>query len=167
MRFIGSLDQGESDFIESIDAECIHYEGWRVSTNENLIAEIVARGLRATTRDTGLDRKTKWLSTATLAAVTCASATRGLRALSSPPPFASAGMMAGHKHMLSSPMQLRCKTEAGQERLEPGVIANGVEARIHFEENEPVVALLISLFEPFERLIVCAQTDIEFTDYVG
>jgi hypothetical protein len=68
---------------------------------------------------------------------------------------------------LFAPMWLRCKTEAAQERLEPGARANGVEPRIHFEENEPVVALMISLFEPLERLIVCAQTHIKFTDYVG
>jgi len=37
---------------------CIHYDGGRVAANETLIAEISARGLRRTTRDTGLDRKT-------------------------------------------------------------------------------------------------------------
>jgi len=37
---------------------CIHYDGGRVAANESLIAEISARGLRKTARETGLDRKT-------------------------------------------------------------------------------------------------------------
>ena len=52
------FEQGKSDFIENIDDVCIHYDGGRVTANESLIAEISARGVRRTTRDTGLDRKT-------------------------------------------------------------------------------------------------------------
>jgi len=37
---------------------CIHHDGGRVAANESLIAEISARGLRKTTKQTGLDRKT-------------------------------------------------------------------------------------------------------------
>ena len=44
--------------LENIDDVCIHYEGGRVAANESLIAEISARGLRKTTKETGLDRKT-------------------------------------------------------------------------------------------------------------
>jgi hypothetical protein len=55
---ISRYEQGKSDFIENIDDDCIHYDGGRVTANESLIAEISARGLRQTTRDTGLDRKT-------------------------------------------------------------------------------------------------------------
>jgi hypothetical protein len=50
--------QGKDDFIENIDDVCIRYDGGRVAANESLIAEINARGLRRTTRETGLDRKT-------------------------------------------------------------------------------------------------------------
>ena len=52
------FEQGKNDFIENIDDECIHYDGGRVTANESLIAEISARGLRKTNRETGLDRKT-------------------------------------------------------------------------------------------------------------
>jgi hypothetical protein len=55
---VSRFEQGKSDFIENIDDVCIHYNGGRVSANENLIAEISARGLRKTTKETGLDRKT-------------------------------------------------------------------------------------------------------------
>jgi len=55
---VSRYEQGKSDFIESIDDVCIHYDGGRVAANETLIAEISARGLRQTTRNTGLDRKT-------------------------------------------------------------------------------------------------------------
>jgi len=41
-----------------IDDACIHYDRGRVTANESLIAEIRARGLRKTTKKTGLDRKT-------------------------------------------------------------------------------------------------------------
>jgi hypothetical protein len=37
---------------------CIHYDGGRVAANESLVTEITARGLRKTTKETGLDRKT-------------------------------------------------------------------------------------------------------------
>jgi hypothetical protein len=37
---------------------CIHYDGGRVAANEDLVAEINARGLRKTAKETGLDRKT-------------------------------------------------------------------------------------------------------------
>jgi hypothetical protein len=55
---VSRYEQGKTEFIENIDDVCIHYDGGRVAANENLIAEIVARGLRRTTRATGLDRKT-------------------------------------------------------------------------------------------------------------
>ena len=55
---VSRYEQGKTDFIENIDDDCIHYDGGRVAANESLIAEISARGLRQTTRDTGLDRKT-------------------------------------------------------------------------------------------------------------
>jgi hypothetical protein len=55
---VSRYEQGKSDFIENIDDECIHYDGGRVAANESLIAEINARGLRKTTKQTGLDRKT-------------------------------------------------------------------------------------------------------------
>ena len=52
------FEQGINDFIETIDDECIHYDGGRVAASETLITEISARGLRKTTKTTGLDRKT-------------------------------------------------------------------------------------------------------------
>lgn len=55
---ISRFEQGKDDFIENIDDACIHYDGGRVSANESLVAEISARGLRKTTKQTGLDRKT-------------------------------------------------------------------------------------------------------------
>jgi hypothetical protein len=55
---VSHFDQGQSDFIQNIDDACIHYDGGRVTANESLIAEISARGLRRTARETGLDRKT-------------------------------------------------------------------------------------------------------------
>jgi hypothetical protein len=55
---VSRFEQGKDDFIENIDDVCIHYDGGRVAANESLIAEISARGLRKTTRGTGLDRKT-------------------------------------------------------------------------------------------------------------
>ncbi len=48
----------KDDFIENIDDMCIHYDGGRVAANETLIAEVSERGLRKTTKETGLDRKT-------------------------------------------------------------------------------------------------------------
>jgi hypothetical protein len=55
---VSRFEQGKSDFIENIDDVCIHYDGGRVIANESLVAEISARGLRKTTKETGLDRKT-------------------------------------------------------------------------------------------------------------
>jgi len=55
---ISRFVQGKGDFIENIDDECIHYDGGRVTANENLRAEISARGIRETTKETGFDRKT-------------------------------------------------------------------------------------------------------------
>jgi hypothetical protein len=55
---VSRFEQGKGDFIENIDDVCIHYDGGRVTANEVLIAEIRARGVRKTTKDTGLDRKT-------------------------------------------------------------------------------------------------------------
>jgi hypothetical protein len=55
---ISRFEQGKDDFIENIDDMCIHYDGGRVAANEALIAEINALGVRKTTKQTGLDRKT-------------------------------------------------------------------------------------------------------------
>jgi hypothetical protein len=55
---ISRFEQGKDDFIENIDDVCIHYNGGRVAANEGLVVEINSRGLRKTTKDTGLDRKT-------------------------------------------------------------------------------------------------------------
>jgi hypothetical protein len=55
---VSRFEQGKNDFIERIDDVCIHYDGGRVAANDSLIAEISARGLRKTTKETGLDRKT-------------------------------------------------------------------------------------------------------------
>jgi len=55
---VSRFNQGNNEFIENIDDVCIHYDGGRVAANESLVAEITARGLRKTTKDSGLDRKT-------------------------------------------------------------------------------------------------------------
>lgn len=55
---VSRFEQGKDDFIGNIDDMCIHYDGGRVTANETLTAEISKRGLRRTTRETGLDRKT-------------------------------------------------------------------------------------------------------------
>jgi hypothetical protein len=55
---VSRFKQGNNDFIENIDDVCIHYDGGRVAANESLVAEIGTRGLRRTTKATGLDRKT-------------------------------------------------------------------------------------------------------------
>lgn len=55
---VSRFEQGKDDFIENIDDECIRYDGGRVVANQALVAEINMRGLRKTTKQTGLDRKT-------------------------------------------------------------------------------------------------------------
>lgn len=55
---VSRFDQGKTDFIENIDDVSVHYGGRRVAANKSLIEEIKACGLRKTTRQTGLDRKT-------------------------------------------------------------------------------------------------------------
>ena len=55
---VSRFEEGKNDFIENVDDVCIHYDGGRVTANESLIAEISAHGLRKTTKETGLDRKT-------------------------------------------------------------------------------------------------------------
>ena len=55
---VSRFEEGKNDFIENIDDMCIHYDGGRVAANESLVEEIGARGLRKTTKETGLDRKT-------------------------------------------------------------------------------------------------------------
>jgi len=55
---ISRFEQGKDAFIENIDDMCIHYDGGRVIANESLIAEIREKGLRKTTKQTELDRKT-------------------------------------------------------------------------------------------------------------
>jgi len=55
---ISRFEQGQDDFIENIDDAFIRYDGGRVAANESLKAEIKKLGLRKTTKETGLDRKT-------------------------------------------------------------------------------------------------------------
>jgi hypothetical protein len=55
---VSRFEEGKNDFIESVDDMCIHYDGGRVVANESLIAEISRHGLRQTTKQTHLDRKT-------------------------------------------------------------------------------------------------------------
>jgi hypothetical protein len=55
---VSRFEQGTDDFIENIEDDRIQYDGGRVAANESLIAEIGGRGLRKTTKQTGLDRKT-------------------------------------------------------------------------------------------------------------
>ena len=55
---ISRFEQGQDDFIENIDDACIRYDGGRVAASESLKAEIKKLGLRKTTKETGLDRKT-------------------------------------------------------------------------------------------------------------
>jgi hypothetical protein len=55
---VSRFEQGKDDFIENIDDVCIHYDGGRAAANEALIAEINTRGVRKSTRQTKLDRKT-------------------------------------------------------------------------------------------------------------
>jgi hypothetical protein len=57
-RILAGSVQGKDDFIENIDDVCIHYDGGRVAANESLKSEIRARGVRKTTKQTELDRKT-------------------------------------------------------------------------------------------------------------
>lgn len=75
------FEQGNDDFIENIDDMCIHYDGGRVAANESLVAEIGARGLRKTTKETGLGRKTTRaiLSGKKVKASTLAKVVMGLR----------------------------------------------------------------------------------------
>ena len=75
------FEQGKTDFIENIDDACIHYDGGRVAANDSLIAEINEAGLRKTTRQSGLDRKTvRSIATGKrVKASTLAKAVRGLR----------------------------------------------------------------------------------------
>lgn len=55
---ISRFEQGQDDFIENIEDACIRYDGGRGVANESLKAEIKKLGLRKTTKETGLDRKT-------------------------------------------------------------------------------------------------------------
>jgi hypothetical protein len=55
---VSRFEEGKNNFIESVDDMCIHYDGGRVAANESLITEISKRGLRETTKQTRLDRKT-------------------------------------------------------------------------------------------------------------
>lgn len=55
---ISRFKQGREAFIENLDDVCIHYDGGRVAANVSLKAEIAKNGLRKTTKQTGLDRKT-------------------------------------------------------------------------------------------------------------
>ena len=55
---ISRFDQGQDEFIENIEDAIIRYDGGRVAANESLKAEIKKLGLRKTTKETGLDRKT-------------------------------------------------------------------------------------------------------------
>ncbi|MGA9972665.1 MAG: hypothetical protein WBQ07_20190 [Candidatus Acidiferrales bacterium] len=73
---ISRFEQGQDDFIENIDDACIRYDGRRAAANKSLIAEIKVHGLRKTSKESGLDRKTirailnqKEVKTSTLAKV--------------------------------------------------------------------------------------------------
>ena len=55
---VSRFEEGKTDFIESVDDMCIHYDGGRVAANESLITEITKRGLRRTSKQAALDRKT-------------------------------------------------------------------------------------------------------------
>jgi hypothetical protein len=55
---ISRYEQGQDDFIENINDACIRYDGRRAAANESLIAEIKVHGLRKTSKESGLDRKT-------------------------------------------------------------------------------------------------------------
>jgi len=79
---VSRFEQGKDDFIENIDDECIHYDGGRVTANDSLIAEIKTRGLRKTTKQTKLDRKTirAVLNGEKVKASTLAKVVAGLRA---------------------------------------------------------------------------------------
>ncbi len=55
---ISRFEQGQDDFIENVEDSVIRYDGGRVAANESLKAEIKKLGLRKTTKETGLDRKT-------------------------------------------------------------------------------------------------------------
>jgi hypothetical protein len=55
---ISRFEQGQDDFIENIEDSVIRYDGGRVAANESSKAEIKKLGLRKTTKETGLDRKT-------------------------------------------------------------------------------------------------------------
>src|SRR5271170_2888394 len=73
---ISRFEQGKDDFVENIDDAWIRHDGGRVAANRGLIAEIRSQGLRKTTRQTRLDRKTiraiiqgKTVKTSTLAKV--------------------------------------------------------------------------------------------------
>ena len=78
---VSRFEQGKDDFIENIDDVCIHYDGGRVTANESLIAEIRGCGLRKTTKETELDRKTirAILNGKKVKASTLAKVVRGLR----------------------------------------------------------------------------------------
>lgn len=78
---VSRFEQGKNDFIENIDDVCIHYDGGRVAANESVVAEIGARGLRKTTKETGLDRKTirRILKRKKVKASTLAKVVSGLR----------------------------------------------------------------------------------------
>lgn len=55
---VSRFDQGKDDFIENIDDACIHYDGGGVAANATVMAAIKQRGVRKTTKQTGMDRKT-------------------------------------------------------------------------------------------------------------
>jgi hypothetical protein len=79
---VSRFEQGKDDFIENIDDMCIHYDGGRVAANASLVAAISAHGLRKTTRETKLDRKTirKILNREKVKASTLAKVIIGIRA---------------------------------------------------------------------------------------
>ena len=78
---VSRFEQGKDDFIENIDDVCIHYDGGRVVANDSLIATISSCGLRKTTKETGLDRKTirRILDQQKVKASTLAKVVMGLR----------------------------------------------------------------------------------------
>jgi hypothetical protein len=52
------------------------------------------------------------------------------------------------------------KAEAPQEFVETGVRVQAVEAGLDFHKRHTMVPLLISLFQPFERLIVLTEPGV-------
>ncbi len=128
---VSRFEQGKDDFIENIDDVCIQYDGGRVAANESLVAEISKRGLRKTTKETGLDRKTirAILNGKKVKASTLVKVAMGLRAVLGLERF-PLGLQPLH------------------ERDETRILADGVESAVVFEERVARKARVSSLLKP-------------------